>query len=386
MPTESPPILALAASRSLRILATVAIVHGLAFWVATVAGAADEHAPRAAFQRAGYRVPSPTPTAAAPVDAGLAAALSSPSPSTAAPRATSRSAEAASPAPSASPSPPPTHPPEPTPPPRPPAARAWAAYLAAAASGQGAVVPGPGRQGVSAFVLGHLGPTLALLLAAFLIALPAGVALGVAAVDRRTGRASSALAALAAAGFAMPAFYLGIVGIRGSRALATWTGSDAWLLPASGYGLDRHLLLPALALAVRPLAEIAELTAERLGVEVGAEYVRMARAKGAAGRRVLRHALSNAAPVLVAACAATLRHVVSSAIVVELLFNWPGVGLALARAIAPRIDGRPPSLTLFHPPTVAALVATWTLLYLLAALAAELAERRLDPRRAPTSR
>lgn len=236
------------------------------------------------------------------------------------------------------------------------------------------------------FVLSRLGPTLLLLAAAFGVAVPLGIALGIAAVDRRTGRVHAGMALVAATGFAMPAFYAGIVGIRASRWAATATGSDAWLLPASGYGLDRHLVLPVLALALRPLAELAEATAERLGGEVGGEYLRMARAKGASARRVLRHALANAAPVLVATVAASLRHVVSSAIVVELLFNWPGIGLALARSIAPRLDGRPSSLTLLHPPTVAALVTAWTLVYLAAAMMADAAAWRLDPRRGTGSR
>jgi len=263
---------------------------------------------------------------------------------------------------------------------RPPAFREWFAHVAAVAGGDPVVVPGTARQGLAAMLVRHLGPTLILLAASLGVAVPLGALFGVLGVDLRSGRVHGAMTAVAAVGFAMPAFYFGILGIRGSRAMATFAGSDAWLLPASGYGLDRHLVLPALALAIRPAAELAQLTAELLASELGREYLRLARAKGGARWRVLRHAMANIAPIHVAAVAASLRYLISSAIVVELLFNWPGIGLALARSVAPRIDGRPPSLALFHPPTVAALMATWTLLYFGAALFAEVAAWRLDPR------
>jgi len=57
-------------------------------------------------------------------------------------------------------------------------------------------------------------------------------------------------------------------------------GKGVFVLPTSGFGLDKHLVLPVLALAARPTAEIARLTAELLGEELPKDYIRVARAKG----------------------------------------------------------------------------------------------------------
>lgn len=257
----------------------------------------------------------------------------------------------------------------------------WLRWLAGAPRGDLGTIPGPVARPVGALVLEGLEATLVLLLLALLGAALAGPLLGLLSVDRRSGETSGLALGIALVGFSAPAFYLGILGIQAATLARRWLDLAEPLLPASGYGLDRHLVLPLLALAARPTAEIARLTAELVTGEWRADYLRMARAKGRSRRAALaRHALPAVAGTVAVGIGATLRYLVSSAIVVELLFNWPGVARELARSVAPRIDGRAASATLLHPPTVASMLVVLSAIYLVGIALAELAAWRLDPR------
>jgi peptide/nickel transport system permease protein len=156
----------------------------------------------------------------------------------------------------------------------------------------------PDGTSVPRHVLESLPPTLVLLGAATAVALAAGTLIGVSSVGRRRPRAL----AFNVVGFSMPAFYIGIVGVQLSLLLARVLGTRAVVLPSMGFGLDRHLILPVLALALRPTAEIARLTAESLSAEMTRDYVRTARAVGHPPRRVLlRHAWTNIVSAVMAA-------------------------------------------------------------------------------------
>ena len=89
-----------------------------------------------------------------------------------------------------------------------------------------------------------------------------GLVLGMLAVRSRTGRVSRWLTFLSSAGLAMPSFYVGSLLILGSLAFVLWgrPGTHA-PLPVQGFGWDLHLVIPALALMVRPTVEIAQMTA-----------------------------------------------------------------------------------------------------------------------------
>jgi peptide/nickel transport system permease protein len=115
--------------------------------------------------------------------------------------------------------------------------------------------------------------------------------------------------------------------------LATGRG----LLPTSGYGLDEHVVLPLLALALRPTAYVFRTAATALE-EIGAQdYVRTARAKGLVERLILvRHMFPNARPTFIAGVGYASRSTLSSLAIVEYLFTWNGAGLAFIYAVANR--------------------------------------------------
>ncbi|NBD36692.1 MAG: ABC transporter permease subunit, partial [Chloroflexi bacterium] len=109
---------------------------------------------------------------------------------------------------------------------------------------------------------------------------------------------------------------------------------DVTALPSAGFGWDAHLIMPALVLAARPLAQITQVTYVTLSEVLEKDYIRTARAKGLKERVVyLRHAMRNALIPILTTMGASLRFSLASLPVVELFFDWPGVGLMLLEAI-----------------------------------------------------
>ncbi len=256
---------------------------------------------------------------------------------------------------------------------------AYRDYVAGAMHGDmGTLLNG---DGVAETVWAAFPKSLLLLVAAVAVAAVAGILIGYLALDQGTRRARAASFWLNVVGYSAPAFYVGILAIQGMILLARATGVRGLVLPAVGYGLDRHLILPVLALALRPTAEIARLTSESLAAELRLPYVRTGEAKGAGWRRLLwRHAWPNVAAPVFVHLGNTVRYLVGSLVVVELLFNWPGVGKLLATAVAPRVDGRPSAQVLYNPDLVAATVTALAALVLVVGFITAVAAWRSDPR------
>jgi peptide/nickel transport system permease protein len=109
---------------------------------------------------------------------------------------------------------------------------------------------------------------------------------------------------------------------------------DMEVLPSVGFGWDSHLVMPVLVLAMRPLAQIAQVTYVSLTDVFQQDYIRTARSKGLHERVVrYKHALTNVLIPMLTTIGASLRFSLASLPVVELFFQWPGVGLTLLRAI-----------------------------------------------------
>jgi ABC-type dipeptide/oligopeptide/nickel transport system permease component len=109
---------------------------------------------------------------------------------------------------------------------------------------------------------------------------------------------------------------------------------DTPLLPLTGSGLDAHIILPALVLMARPLAQISQVTYVTLQDIMRQDFIRVAYAKGRSRSGVItRHALKNAAIPVMTTMGASLRYSLASLPIVESFFLWPGVGLLLLEAI-----------------------------------------------------
>jgi peptide/nickel transport system permease protein len=191
------------------------------------------------------------------------------------------------------------------------------------------------RKPVLTLLATRIPSSLELALAAVMAQLLLGGGLGIlAAVKRGTAWDEAAIGA-ALVGVSAPSFLIGLVLQYGFAHRLDW-------LPYDGRGATpgehlRALVLPALTLGIFGSALYARLLREELGGLLAQDFVRTARAKGAAPARVLVvHALRNALVPVVTIAALELGALVGGAVVTEKLFRWPGVGALAVDALLNR--------------------------------------------------
>lgn len=193
--------------------------------------------------------------------------------------------------------------------------------------------------------------TIELAMMATLIALPLGIAAGIAAAVWRNGIADYLCMTVSLLGVSIPVFFLGIIlleiftGLPTSRRLPTGTGFE----PASGFVILetllrgrfdlflaslKHIFLPALALSTIPLSIIARVTRSSMLEVLSSDYIRTARAKGAHWLQVvLRHALPNASIPIANVAGFQIGSLLTGAVLTETVFSWPGLGRYLYSAV-----------------------------------------------------
>jgi len=179
------------------------------------------------------------------------------------------------------------------------------------------------------------GPTVELMFACLLWAIPAGIAMGTIAAVKRGTLVDRLVMALSIAGVSMPVFWIGFVLIHA-------IGVQMELLPFQGRGgplwsIDglKHIALPAVTLGLSFIGPVARLTRTALVEVLWADYVRTARAKGLAEARVvLGHALPNALIPVVTVIGLQIGYLLGGAVVTETVFSWPGLGRLTVGAIS----------------------------------------------------
>lgn len=192
-----------------------------------------------------------------------------------------------------------------------------------------------------------------------------GVVGGVTYAWSRHRRMRALLWTIATIGSSLPTFFWAVA--FEVAVFAVYLRTGVRILPQAGFGLDEHLVLPALALAARPTAYILRLTAGAVEQARNEDYVRTARGKGLSELEILRvHVLPNAAPAILAAVVLGARSALSSVVIVEFVYVWGGAGLTFVQAVGAR-----------QAVLAGALALTFAFASSLLALAAELAQRRL---------
>jgi peptide/nickel transport system permease protein len=221
---------------------------------------------------------------------------------------------------------------------------------------------------VVALVVDTYSKSMGLLLAAMVFAALLGIGIGLLSAYWEGSPVSLGLLSTSLLGISMPTFF---------TALALQVVEIMWyrrtgirLVPVGGFGWDSHIILPALVLATRPLAQLARITAVSMSEAAQQDYVRTAWAKGLPTSQVWgQHVLPNAIVPMLTALGVSLRFSLGSLPVVEYFFGWPGMGSTLLDAIRMRQANLVITLAL-------ALGVTFMLINLFL----ELSYRLLDPR------
>lgn len=216
---------------------------------------------------------------------------------------------------------------------------------------------------VAGLVLEHLPATIELALAAIVVALLVAVPAGVLSAVHRGDRIDVVSQLGALVGVSMPNFWLGYLLII---VFALWLD----MFPVYGTGGLEHLVLPALALGTGMAAIITRLVRTSMLEVIGREYVDMARSKGLRERIVVyKHALRNALLPVVTIVGLQLGFVLNGAVVIEIVFQRPGLGMLLVDSIFAR-----------DYPVVQGVVLVIAVGFVATNLLVDLTYRYLDPR------
>lgn len=186
------------------------------------------------------------------------------------------------------------------------------------------------NQSVVSLVADRLSNTFLLAFASFFIALLLSVTLGVLAALYRNTWIDAAITLFTMIGLAVPAFWLGLM-------LIVIFAVHWQFFPVSGSESASSLVLPALTLSMQSTARLCRLVRSGMIEVLNADFIRTARAKGLYEKRVVWvHALRNALLPVVTMAGLELGDLISSAVVIEAIFAWPGIGRLAIGAVSSR--------------------------------------------------
>jgi dipeptide transport system permease protein len=200
--------------------------------------------------------------------------------------------------------------------------------------------------------------TIELSVVAMLLATLIGLPVGILAATRRGRFLDHGVMGVSLTGYSMPIFWWGLLLILLFSVYLEWTPVSGrisviyYFEPVTGFMLIdsllsgqegafrsalSHLILPAIVLGTIPLAVIARMTRSAMLEVLSEDYVRTARAKGLAPRRVIAvHALRNALIPVVTVLGLQVGTLLGGAILTETIFSWPGIGNWLINSIFQR--------------------------------------------------
>jgi len=186
------------------------------------------------------------------------------------------------------------------------------------------------NQSVSRLIVQRYPYTLQLTLAALLVAILISIPAGVRSAQRRGKWDDKLLSVVSLFGLSFPNFALGPI-------LILFFSIELGLLPVSGSGTFAHLVLPAITMGSALAAILTRMVRTSMLEELGQDYIRTARAKGLAERAVVyRHALRNAMLPVLTVLGLQFGALLAGAIVTEKIFSWPGIGRLTIDAIGNR--------------------------------------------------
>lgn len=230
---------------------------------------------------------------------------------------------------------------------------------------------------VSQLILDRVPATLLLVISSIICAFVVGTALGVLSSRRPNGLLSQFVTVLSLLGFSAPVFWTGIM-------LVIVFASAIPILPIAGmHGITStqtgiagavdvlyHLVLPVVTLSLVYLAQYSRLSRSSMLDVLGSDFIRTARAKGLTERVVLyKHALRNALLPVITVLGLQFGNIISGAILVETVFNWPGLGRLAFDSVLRR-----------DYPTILGLLLISSIVVIVMNLVTDLCYRLVDPR------
>jgi len=251
------------------------------------------------------------------------------------------------------------------------------------------------KQPVLDEILTRLPASLELIVAAMLIALPTGLALGMLSARWQGRPVDAGVRIVSIIGVSLPAFFLGLLlqivffrsldvlplsgrvdaDLRFSSPIDEVTG--VYLVDALATGnwtaladVAWHLILPAITLAAYPIGLISRMTRSTMLETLGKDYIRTARAYGLAERLILgRLALRNALVPVLTILGLTLAYLLTGTFFVEIVFSWPGLGTFAVKSILAT-----------DYPSIMGIALFGAAAYVVINLAVDLAQAWVDPR------
>lgn len=246
------------------------------------------------------------------------------------------------------------------------------------------------QQSVTSLIVPALTATVELTIASLLVAIVIGVPIAIVSALKQNSVYDRGSSVLALFGISMPSFWLGIVCILVFSVHLHWLPSDGRLdtsqvihgytgfvsldavLSGNWSGLAsavKHLILPALTLGMAITATVTRVLRSSLVQIKNQEFVEALRARGLSEVSVVRHMLRNALPPTVIMVGVKIGALLGGAIVVEVVFSWPGLGRLIVTAITAR-----------DYPLISGGVLVMAILFVLVNLATDLIHGALDPR------
>ncbi|MDE2683695.1 MAG: ABC transporter permease [Chloroflexota bacterium] len=191
-------------------------------------------------------------------------------------------------------------------------------------------VSGTSRRQVSEMMAERIPPTLQLAAVGLFIAMILGIPLGVLAAVKRNTIFDQLSKLLAIIGMSAPQFWVAIM-------LIMFFGAQLKWLPTYGRGGIDHYILPGIAISLFVMAGFMRLTRSSMLEVLDSEFVKFARIKGLQERLVIfKHALKNAIIPVLTFGGVSFAGLLNGAIVVEVVFAWPGLGRLMLDAIRER--------------------------------------------------
>ncbi|HUG15438.1 MAG TPA: ABC transporter permease [Thermomicrobiales bacterium] len=180
--------------------------------------------------------------------------------------------------------------------------------------------------------------TMMLIMPAVILAVLLGMPMGIIAARFRKSLVDPGISSFALIGFSVPVFVSGLLLVYLFSLKLGWLPANGYVSPADDFiGFLKRAVMPIVTLSLGPMAITMRMTRSSMLEQMGLDYVRTARAKGLTEFATMyRHVLRNALLPVVTVVALQFGAMFAGSVLVELIFNWPGVNSYLLTSISVR--------------------------------------------------